>query len=136
MIIKKGIKMFPRFFYFICGKRMCCMHERERERVDRWLFFVNKRFLVPFGKGIIQSGRENRVKTEHQESGVEEMKANAGVWQTAPRIGEISVSAPTPNPLKPHRACHARCIVVLSPAISLSVSQQHSPLSGITCPPT
>lgn len=37
----------------------------------------------------------------------------------------------------PRRACHARCIVVLSGAISLSVSQGHrNPWCALTCPPT
>ena len=82
------------------------------------------------------------------------------------RIGEISVSARNPPLLfprvslagfcssssssscsaalpplftqrNPRRACHARCIVVLSGAISLSVSQGHrNPRCALTCPPT
>lgn len=75
-------------------------------------------------------------------------RASRGVASHPSRIGEISVSARNPplrrrcppaaprslaprllplSPIlrKPRRACHARCIVVLSTAISLSVSRRH-----------
>lgn len=74
----------------------------------------------------VQEG--NRVKTEHQESSRVVMKAGRrrGVANRPQNWRDFSVcSNPQPPTLKPHRACHARCIVVLSPAISLSVSQQH-----------
>lgn len=94
----------------------------------------------------------------------DESRANWGVASHPSRIGEISVSARNPplrrrylppvplarSPLralpyllsllrKPRRACHARCIVVLSTAISLSVSRRHrnpSRAHVLTSPPT
>lgn len=109
-----------------------------------------------------ENGAPSRISTRRHTH----RHRDRGVARHPSRIGEISVSARNPpllfprvplagfcssyssssscaalpplfTPRNPRRACHARCIVVLSGAISLSVSQGHrNPWCALTCPPT
>lgn len=134
-------------------------HQPETERKNQgWKSCSHVKMGISRGENGVPSRISTRRHTHRHR--------DRGVARHPSRIGEISVSARNPpllfprvplagfcsscssssscaalpplfTPRNPRRACHARCIVVLSGAISLSVSQGHrNPWCALTCPPT
>lgn len=133
-------------------------HQPETERKNQgWKSCSHVKMGISRG----ENGAPSRISTRRHTH----RHRDRGVARHPSRIGEISVSARNPpllfprvplagfcsscsssscaalpplfTPRNPRRACHVRCIVVLSGAISLSVSQGHrNPWCALTCPPT